>query len=206
VPDISQVKTAARAWAQAAVGATVPVTFYGDPQQLMMKLPGPDGQQAGRVELDGPLRISGNGGWDVVSYANSTIGTDVDATVIAHRHASIMVRVVSRQHPGNYQAEQMLERLRVALKLPSTLAILHDAGIAVIEALPSARFPTRFDGRDESVAAFELRVAYRYTDTSTTTDSAQNTIGSISLSSGAGDEAGDVFPTPPNITDDVVSE
>ncbi|MEY4579821.1 MAG: hypothetical protein RL701_4524, partial [Pseudomonadota bacterium] len=73
-------------------------------------------------------------------------------------------------------------------------------------ALPSARFPTRFDGRDESVAAFELRLAWRYTDTSTTTDVAQDTIGSISLTSGAEDEAGDVYPSPPNITDSVVSE
>lgn len=205
MPDLAQIKTAFSAWGAAAVGnlpaplatTPVPLAFRDDDRSFELKLPW-------RVEFDGPSRIGGTGGWDVVQYTNAASDL-VDVSVVAHRQASLFVRVVSRDNRGNAQAEMLLERLRVALKKPSTLKILQDAGIAVIQALPSAKYPQLFDQRNESVAAFELRFAFDFTDTSTS-DGTSDTIGSIQLTSEASDVDGSVLPVPPNLDDYVVSE
>lgn len=196
--DLLQLKTALRAWAVAAVaGSDAAVSFMDDPQEFTLRLPW-------RVELDGPLKIGGDGGWDVVRYTDAADDM-LDVTVIALRRASIMVRVVSRETPGNAQAEMLLERLRIALKKPSTLGILQAAGIAVIGAGPGARYRQVVDGRNEAVAAFDLRFSFEFTDTSNA-DTASDTIGSIGLTSHVSNADGVELPSPPNLTDVVIGE
>lgn len=153
MPDLAEIKTALGAWAVAALPG-VDFRWSADPPGMDMKLPV-------RLEADGPHSFE-SWGQDFVSYEDAT--PDVVGTVVAHRHARVTFRAISRENPGNAQAEMTIERLRLALKKPSTREILRTAAIAVVEMRPSARFNAPFNGRIESVCAAELLIAFRLTD------------------------------------------
>ncbi len=107
-----------------------------------------------------------------------------------------MVRVVSRSHVGDTQSEQLLERLRAALKFPPTLRTLNDAGVAVLTIGQTARYGQLFDGRNESVSAFELRIGYIWSDEDPTWHPTTGTIGSVGVSGTVTDSADGVTVVP----------
>jgi hypothetical protein len=162
--DFAQLKAGFLTWATTCLPAGTPLSYFGDPRGLEMKVPV-------RVELDGPHSISEVSDDEVVWV---TVGQDVQAHIKAFRNAVLTVRAISRDNTGNSQAEFTLELLRAGLRRPATRQMLKDAGIAVNVAEATARYQVRTTDRWESVAAFEIRFGFAFE--SGITDIAQDTI------------------------------
>lgn len=149
----AQLRAAWNTWAATAL-STVPMTWALDPQPLTLKLPV-------RIELDGPRSIENTGDRDYRRFVAAD--TDVQERITSHRTAVITVRAISRDHV-NSPAELTLERVRVALRRSDLARILLAADCSIRRVGPSVRYPQTFQGRDESVAAFDVQIGWRFDD------------------------------------------
>lgn len=132
----------------------VDVTWTLDDQGMMLKLPV-------RVELDGPHNIENIADRDERRW--SQVGPDVQEELVSLRSALITVRAVSRDH-RNHPAELTLERIRVAFRRQRLHHLLLSADCSVRRVGPSVRYEVEVNGRQESVAAFEVYIVWRITD------------------------------------------
>lgn len=149
--DFASIKTAWKAAVQVAVGTNVPVVWAADPRGLELKLPF-------RIELDGPHSLHIPGQKDTVEFDDDGL-----PTVLARREARLTIRANSRSNPGNSQAEFVLERIRVRIRLPEIQDALNAAGIAlytfsdtVSYATPPYPSNSEVNLRWESISAFEI--------------------------------------------------
>ena len=159
----AQFRAAWDAWVLATL-PTVPYTWTFDPQPMVLKLPV-------RLELDGPHTISGTGTMDAITYVDGVDNT-VQEILHTHRTATMTIRAVSRDFTLS-PAELTLERVRVALRSPSTRTLLSVADIAIQGVGPTARYTIQdgrvssqymLNGRQEAVAACEVRLGWLFTD------------------------------------------
>jgi hypothetical protein len=148
------------------------------------------------VILAGPHVIT-QVGQDWVQNADTAEGESTP-TVVGNRELHFSVRVIDRSHS---MALSYLEKLRASLKKPSVLTALAEANIAVVKLGPTSRTtPVNTDGRVESVASADLRIATTIAEV----DSATGTIDTVAVSSTIEDSAGNVLPAPPNLVDEII--
>lgn len=149
-------------WAQAALSG-IQVGWTNDPQDMFMKLP------VG-VELDGPTNISNTGLADYIEWSSEGLEDGHVAAVLhSHRNCVLIIRATSRDNIAS-PAELTLERVRAGLRRPDLREILSQAHIAVQGVGPTVRYESRVNGRVESTAAVEVRLGWRITDESGTSD------------------------------------
>lgn len=146
-----------------------------------------------RAILSGPHVIQAIG-QDWVQNADAAGSTSIP-TVVGNRELTIGIRVVSRSQAGNSTGQYWCEKLRASLKKPSVLLHFEASNIAVVRMKPTVKSPDEpVDGRVESVASVEFRIATTIAEA----DSAVGVIDTVELSSTVEDVAGDVLPVPPN--------
>ena len=144
----AQFRTSWGTWV-AAVLPGVPASWALDPQAMLLKLPV-------RVELEGPHTIQPTSDRDELLYTD-----DGEPVIRAFRTAIVTVRAISRNHVES-PAELTLERVRAGLRRPDLRALLAD--ISVLTVGPTVRYVVVTDGRQESVAALEVRLGWRWDD------------------------------------------
>jgi hypothetical protein len=112
---------------------------------------------------------------------------------------SVAVENYVSQRGGEF-ADFYLERLRTRLRMPSSLAVLSAAGLAVVSTSPVRVLDYDFDGRRVSAASMDVVFALAVEEADAPTGFIQTT----EVSSALEDPAGDVLPAPPNLDDEVM--
>jgi len=190
--DIEAIQTALIDWVKAVT--SLPAAWENKVAPIQAKLPA-------RIVLTGPLNIEPVGE-DYVQWADAAAGLESQPTVVGHREFDVMVRVISRSQAGNKTANFYLEKLRAAWRRPSSDDYFRDAGIAIIDMSKSTSFDAPFEERWESIASATWRLTAVILDAD---DATVPTLTSVSLTSRIEDESGTVLPTPPNVTDELIT-
>jgi hypothetical protein len=158
VSTYAEFRSAWEEWAQAALSG-IQVGWTNDPGDMFMKLPV-------AVEMDGPTTITNTGLADYIEYDPEGLPEGHVAAVLhSHRNAIMILRATSRDNIGS-PAELTLERARAGLRRPDLREILRGADIAVQSVGPTVRYSSMVNGRVESSAAIEIRIGWRITDES----------------------------------------
>lgn len=146
-----------------------------------------------RVILSGPHSIVALG-QDWVSNEDGPDNTSIP-TVVGNREILFGLRVVNRSQAGNATGQFWCEKLRASLKKPSVLLHFEASNIAIVRLGPTLKSADEpVDGRVESVASVQLRIATTIAEA----DSAVGTIDTVAVESRLEDPSGDVLPIPPN--------
>lgn len=148
--DIAAIRTALVNWVRLMLDGQ-PVVWMNDPRPMQSKL-------TARVELDGPHTVASIG-QDWRLWEEQADG-EMLATTCGNREFTVTVRVVSRSQVGNNNALTSIERLRVSLRLPSVAGLLREAQLGLVNVGVAQRYDVNFDGRIESIHAFEVRFSY----------------------------------------------
>lgn len=192
--DVDAIQTAIEMWVKSVTA--LPCSWENKPQQIQVKLPA-------RVRLTGPVNIAPVGE-DYVQWSTVDAG-NVQPTVVGHREFDVMLRVISRSQAGNKSAQFWLEKVRAALKRPSALEFFDGAGIAVLSMSKGVQFDAPADDADtrvESVASATLRLTAVISDVD---DASVGVLTSALLTTRIEGEDGSQLPTPPNVTDELVT-
>jgi hypothetical protein len=192
--DFGALQTAIRTWATATV--SVPVVWENDPRPFLGKLPV-------YVTLTEPAAITAIGEDYTYLETNEEDPLLVDPILTGIREFTVLVRVQGRSQTANRSSRYYAEILRTSIKKPSVKEHFRANEIAIVRALPINNFDAPFDNRWEPVSAFELRLACALVATA---DTAQDTIGSVELSSTLENVDGIVLPVPPNLDEFPISE
>lgn len=179
--DIAQIQEDLGTW----VRSQGLVFMWEDRPQTMLTFP--------RAILAGPHVIT-QLGQDWVQDADGPSSTSIP-TVVGNRELTFTIRVVNRSQAGNSLGQFWCEKLRASLKKPSVLLHFEASNIAIVRMGPTSRVvPEPVDGRVESAASVELRIATTIAEA----DSAVSVIDTVEVVSRVEDPSGDVLPTPPN--------
>lgn len=189
--DIDAIQTTIATWVKSVV--QLPVRWENKPDNVMTPM------VPAKVILTGPMNIETHG-VDYVQYA--TAGSDLQPTVIGHRQFDVGVRVIGRSQAGNKSAQFYLEKLRAALTRPSALATFGEAGLAVLQMSKGVSFDAPFEERFESIASATWLMTAVVADAD---DATVGVLTKVSLSSTIDGEDGSVLPSPPNVTDELIS-
>lgn len=192
--DIEAIRTALIDWAKSVTSLPAVWEYtkaQGGPQVLM----------PARIVLTGPSNIEPVGE-DYVQWSDAAAGLESKPTVVGHREFDVMVRVISRSQAGNKTANFYLEKLRAALRRPSTADVFGEAGIAVLSMSKSTSFDAPFEERWESIASATWRLTAVILDAD---DVTVPTLTSIELTSRIEGESGSLLPSPPNVIDDLIT-
>ena len=146
-------------------------------------------------------------GVDEVRYQNlDTDGAPTDVMADAEsirpdlcgqRQIVLSIQPETLDQRAEYSAMVYAERIRTRLAFPSALATLAAAGLALVRVGPSTVLDYVHDGRNYSRALVEVTLGAA----SNESDAAIPFIETAVLTSEIQDEAGNVLPSPPNITD-----
>lgn len=191
--DYAKIRDALREWVKAVTGA--PARWEDEPTGLSLKLPAV-------FVLTGPINVEPVGE-DYVRWDNVDDGAEqMQAAVVGHREFDVMVRCVSRSSDPNKSAQVQLEKLRTALKRPSTTGTFNEAEFAIINMSKSAQFNAPFEERFESIASATWRLTAVVDDAdSDTRDAPESTLTSVELTSKIEGVDGSDLPSPPNFSD-----
>lgn len=171
--DWSAIQSAIQTWAENSTGLTA--VWMNQPRPMTAKP---------YVVLQ--IISSSIEGIDYVDYTYSTTPTDrLIPSVNGYRLINVQVSCISRNQSAGYDAMPYLELARAKLHLPTSLAVLKDADLAVNwnSAIIQVR-DTKFDNRIESRAILDIQFrAIENLDLSTDADQDESYIEQISLSS-----------------------
>jgi len=132
-------------------------------------------------------------GVDEIRYQNDpTDPLKLVPAVVGNRRMRISVKVESMSQEPNGSAMFYAERIRTRLKFPSVVDIMRDAGVALIESLPTVSAPYLIDDRMRARAVLDLSFAVASCDL----DEPIETIGSLEIAS---DTLDDISGTPVSI-------
>lgn len=186
--DVAGIQGVLKAWARTQTG--LPVCWEDEPRPTMPMLPG-------FVILVWTHCIAAIG----TDYAKiEDDGDDLLVTVVGNREILIGVKVQSLSQVGNSGASYFTEKLRASLAKPSVLDAFIAAGIATSTVGATAGMNAEFDGRIQSIAAFDLRLNAIIAEL----DTPLGVLETVGLSSFVQGENGVLLPTPPNVTDELV--
>jgi hypothetical protein len=187
--DWTTLQAAIKSWAALVTG--LPVVWENEARPTIIRTPG-------YVILGTPSDITPKGqDW----VQTEVIGDELRPTVVGQRIFTVSFRVLTRSQLPAQSARYYTERARLSLKMPSVLATLQAAGLAVVRAEPTKQFDAPWDERMESIAAFELTLGAAVALQDIGDD--LGTIGSVLLSAETETDSG-ATPEPPDYTDFVV--
>ncbi len=194
-PDFSAIETALETWAETVT--SLPAIWANRPRPHFDRL-------TGFVRLT-PMAV-GSVGQDYVYWETALDEDDLPTdnlvpVVQGRREFTVAFGCITRSQTATRHGRHYGEKLRLALKKPSTLEYFRANGIAVVVAGDVATLDGEFDGRWESVGSLEITFSYAVSEE----DSEIGTIGTVAVSSTLKDSAGDVLPTPPNLDEEEIT-
>lgn len=117
-------------------------------------------------------------------------------TACGIRTFTLSLQVLSYTQDPNREAACYLEEVRTCVRLPQVLECLQQAGLALIEVLPTTPLDYEADDRVYSRANMDMRFSVAATKTG---DAIQN-IETVVISSEFRGVDGNILPSPPNVT------
>ena len=199
--NYAAIRDALKQWVKDTTG--MPCRWENKPTGLQLKLPA-------AFVLTGPINVEPVGE-DYVRYDNVDDGSKlVQAAVVGHREFDVMVRCVARSSDPAKSAQFQLERIRTALRRPSTQTLFDAAEFAVLDMSKSVQFDAPFEERHESIASATLRCTAVVDEAfdspgSDRRDEPEPTLTSVELTTKIKGADGSDLPSPPNVSEKLIT-
>lgn len=198
--DYAAIRDTLKDWVKDVTG--MPARWEDEPAGLQLKLPA-------AFVLTGPINVEPVGE-DYVRW-DSAPSDQLHPAVVGHREFDIMVRCIARSSAPDKSAQFQLERLRTALKRPSTSVVFDSAEFAVLVMSKSVQFNAPFEERVESIASATWRctaVVDEAVDSSPGSDSRdaqESPLTRVELTTNIKGADGADLPSPPNLSDELIT-